>query len=750
MREGALFLAALLCGAPDVLRAETSCSVEGRVLDRAAGTPVEEAVITLLPGTTTVFTDAGGRFCFPSADPGHHAILVRRIGYLTPEPTPVDLTGEPQPPLDLVMERGGFVEEVVVTPSEPPAPPPGRAISRDEIETLPGTLDDPVRALTALPGVAGINDYKGEIRLDGGEPGDTLFLVDGVLVSNPYHFRWLRGSAAAFGSSAFDHLEVRTTGLGADIGDTISGIVRMDPSERGAGGTFFDGNFGTLMSSFTSGGALPSGGSWVTSMRYSNLALYRSLYGVNNFEVPDLGDVVFRFRSPVAEGIDVLGGVLALTNQLHTTDPKDGSTNDVNAGATLAWTGVDVVLNPNHRLLARASLSGSRQRFDTSAGEHLDADENRAWFQVRAEGTAGETVHYSGGLEGGRQRGAIAGTLASALDVGEVLVPLDAISTRVAAFGSARIALGPSWSVESGLRADRDSLLGAAPLQGRVRAEYAPAQDRTFHFGAGRYAQFPRFDEQFLAQTETLLPAVSDEIETGVAMPLGGPAAVEINAFARRMTNLTGETINRNPDLPEPMGLFSSGRSRGLELSVRQDGESLRSRLSLTLLDAQQTRLGETSPRNGDQPWLLALSGGWSPGPRFTLLGRVQASSGLPYSAMLPAGDGAKVLGPLNGSRLPTYQRLDIRTMWTTTWRMARVSAYVEIANVLGTANVRSEDLRWNDARQQYEVHGEAGMPRLPGFGFTFSWAPPSAAQASRGAQAPPAGGLEAGGTGKP
>jgi hypothetical protein len=725
MREGALVLAALLCGAPDVLRAETSCMVEGRVLDRAAGTPVEEAIITLLPGQTTVLTGADGRFCLPPVDAGRYAILVRRLGYVIPEPFPIDLTDGPPPPFDVPLDRAALVEEVVVTP--PSGPPPPRTVPREEITALPGTLDDPVRALTTLPGVAGINDYKGEIRLDGGEPGDTLFLVDGVLVSNPYHFRWVRGGAAAFGASAFDHLEVQSTGLGAEIGDTISGVVRLEPSERGAAGTFFEGTFGTLMSSASSGGALQGDGTWVASMRYSNLALYRSLYGAENLDVPDLGDAVFRFRSPLAGGVDLVGGVLALTNQLHTSDPKDGHTDDMNAQASLAWTGLDVSLSPRQRLTARASFSGSRQRFDSTDGEHLDADESRAWLQVRVDGEARENLHLSGGVEGGRQGGTIAGVL----DLAEDLAPLDTTATRLAAFGSARLALTPRWSLESGVRADRDSRFGAAPIQGRVRAEYASGSGGAFHLSGGRYAQFPRFDEQFLAQSEPLVPAVSDEIEAGASLPLTGGVAVDVNAFARRLSNLTGEIINRAPDLPEPMGLFESGRSRGLELSARYDGESLRARLALTLLDAEQTRLGVTSSRNGDQPWLLSLAAGWNAGPRWSLHGRVQAASGLPYSAMLPAGDGGRVLGPLNGGRLPTYERLDLRSMWTTTWGTTRVSAYVEIANLLGTVNVRGEDLRWNDASQTYEVHREAGMPRLPGFGVTLAWGAPAVVRAS-------------------
>ena len=172
----------------------------------------------------------------------------------------------------------------------------------------------------------------------------------------------------------------------------------------------------------------------------------------------------------------------------------------------------------------------------------------------------------------------------------------------------------------------------------------------------------------------------------------------------------------------EPVGRFERGDSRGLDLAVRKDGGRIRSRLALSLLRARETRDGVESPANGDQPYRLDLTAGWLLTPRWDLTARYQAASGLPLSTFVPAGDGERVLGPLNGARLPAYGRLDLRTSWDLTWWKARGRLFVEIENLLGRVNVRGRDLRYDPIENRYYYHQETGMPRVPSFGLEVSW----------------------------
>jgi hypothetical protein len=761
MRLRALLLAALVGGISSAEGEE--CALEGTTLEADSGAPIEGVLLSLRPlspldAPAAAVAGPDGRFCFPEVAPGRYLLAAVRVGQGTAEArsasSPLLIEVSPQGRIGVAegaggaggaqgalaieegatgslrltwrLQRSAFVERVVVRPEARPAPqgPPAQvhSLSRDEILTMPGSLDDAARALASLPGVSTINDYKGTVRLGGSEPEDTAFMMDGVLIDSPYHFHWSRGSAAALSASAFDQVSVRTSGLGADVGDTIGGVIEIDPSERGADGGFLEGSLGTLMSSFATGGDVAAGGgSWIASGRYSNLALYRSLYGVENIEVPDFGDLVLRFHRPLRPGSRLVAGALALSNSLQTSDPEEDSWDDIRARAGGAYAGVDLASGPTSRFSTRLSWWGSRQRYDTSAGDHLDASDRRLRLSVRSEG--GGRMRWRAGAEGALQQGTISG----ALETTDGLQPLDSRSSRLGAHAAVKLGRDSGWSSEIGVRGDRDSRFGAAPLQPRLRLEYAALSGWSVRLSAGRYAQFPRLEQEFLAGGEALAITVSDEIGAGATLPLPAGFAMDLSAYERRMIDLTSEIVNRAPDLRERMGRFECGRSRALEVALRHAASRLQSSLSATLIDARQTRDGVTSPRNGDQPYLVNLTSVWSAGQRWKLLSRFQAGAGLRYSVMEPGGEepqeeGARTLGPLNGQRLPAFSRLDLRAVWERPAGSALVRAHVEVANALGRRNLRGRDLRWDPAAQIYYFSDEESMPLVPGFGVGISW----------------------------
>jgi hypothetical protein len=789
MRPRALVLAALVGGFPAAAWGTPSeteeprpgsragCALEGAVLDEATDAPIEGVVLSLRtlgsdaapqesePGLTTqlasAVTDPAGRFCLQEAAPGRHVLSLIRLGYAAPAPILIQIDeARPGPggrdPLVVHLARAPFLERIEVRARERPGrranrstgglpdSAAARVFTRGEILNAPGSFDDPGRALTSVPGVSAINDYKGILRLGGAEPEDTVFLVDGVPIENPYHFHWSRGAAAGLSGAALDRVAVRTWGLGAEVGDTIGGVIELVPSERGAQDGFLEGSLGTLMASVASGGSaggragsgetVPGDGSWVVAGRYSNLALYRSLYGVEDIELPDFGDLMLRVRRPFGPALELVAGALALANSLQTSDPDEGSWDDIRSRAGGAYAGLNLARGPRFALAGRLSWSGARQRYDTSAGDHLDASDRRLRLSLSAEGgtSAGiEAGGYGAGWSAGVEGALHEGTIAGALETSGWLQPVDSRSSRASAHAALRLGSRAGWRSEIGARIDRDSRFGAAPLQPRLRIEYQALSGRGSRFTAGRYAQFPRFEQEFLASGEPLSTGISDEVGAGATFPLPAGYILDASAYARWLKDLTSEIVNKYPDLRERMGRFERGRSRAFELSLRRDAGILRPRLAVTLIDARQTRDGAASARNGDQPYLVSLGAEWLVTPRFRLLGRLQAGAGLPYSAMEPGGAdtvGGLVEGPLNGQRLPAFTRLDLRGVWERPARAARLRTYLEIANALGRDNVRGRDCRWDPAAERYYFRDESSMPLVPGFGIEIAWggAPPN------------------------
>ena len=75
------------------LKPEDLCTLEGRVLNAAAGTPLSKATLTLMradisPGTGspltnfTASTDAEGRFAMRDIEPGRYRLRANRTGFV--------------------------------------------------------------------------------------------------------------------------------------------------------------------------------------------------------------------------------------------------------------------------------------------------------------------------------------------------------------------------------------------------------------------------------------------------------------------------------------------------------------------------------------------------------------------------------------------------------------------------------------------------------------------------------------------
>ena len=156
----------------------------GRVLDADSGEPVQGAQILVLPWQRAGSSARDGGFSIRALSPGEGRAAVQCPSCLPAAPISFLIKEGETTTIELRVRRQWLVEKVVV---EAPGLPlaknavPG-GLDRGEIAGLPGTLGDPLRAMIAVPGVATVNDYKAEIRLGAGEPEDTLFRLDGIVV----------------------------------------------------------------------------------------------------------------------------------------------------------------------------------------------------------------------------------------------------------------------------------------------------------------------------------------------------------------------------------------------------------------------------------------------------------------------------------------------------------------------------------------------------------------------------------------
>src|SRR6185369_277005 len=145
-----------------------------------------------VPGQGKALTDAAGVFALAAVPAGAAAVDVSVVGYgrrravvlVGPD------TGEIEIRLDQEALRRSEDVAVVAAPFEPadPAAPAGRVVAGTDLRNLASVLvDDPLRSVQSLPGVAAADDFGATFSARGLGFASVGFYVDGVLMTSPFH-----------------------------------------------------------------------------------------------------------------------------------------------------------------------------------------------------------------------------------------------------------------------------------------------------------------------------------------------------------------------------------------------------------------------------------------------------------------------------------------------------------------------------------------------------------------------------------
>ena len=168
-------------------------TIQGTVRDEVTHQPLIGANVIVEGTVMGAATDTLGYFVIPRVPSGFYHVRFDMIGY---RPL-VKLNVRVNP------ERGVFImaelvqtavelKEVTVTRAyyqkEKDAFVSSRTVDFEEIRRDPAGVIDIQRMMQALPSVVSTADQQNEIVVRGGAPGENLFLMDNIEISNPNHF----------------------------------------------------------------------------------------------------------------------------------------------------------------------------------------------------------------------------------------------------------------------------------------------------------------------------------------------------------------------------------------------------------------------------------------------------------------------------------------------------------------------------------------------------------------------------------
>ncbi len=635
----------------------------------------------------------------------------------------------------VVRERGGEREEVT-----------RRRISVAEINNLPGTQGDALKALQNFPGLARAPFGSGLLLVRGAAPDDSAVFLGYHEIPQLFHFG---GLTSVFNSDILTGIDFIPGNFDPRYGDATGGVVNVEPR---AGRR--DGYHGYLDSDLFDTGALFEGpvgkGSFVLSARRSYIDLLLPLVipddaGLNATVAPRYWDYQALFDYPVDGGnlsVRVFGSddrtklVFAGENDDAEDDRNKFETTTLFHRADLVYRrrigGWSFLVTPSYRYDFSSTAAAGIFRFKLRVHTFAFRAEVERWLSRRFAVRFGTEV----------------GAGQADIDAEAPPVPQGAGGSSDATFAAvqkipfASLALYSTWTIRPVPRLSfypgvRLQLYNQpevrATVDPRLRAAVDVADRTTIKAGVGIYSQLPSIVEWNPRWgNPRLSPERSLHTSLGVAQGLPLGMDVEVTGFFKYLWDLAADSdrIVLRPEGtvgPETFASTGVGRIYGAELLFRKNlTKNLFGWVAYTILRS------ERRDQPGD-PWVLAafdqthiltlvgvykLPKHWQVGARFRLV------SGNPTTPVVGAiydadsGTYIPLEGKEHGDRLPPFHQLDVRVDKRWIFRRVMLNAYLDIQNVYNRQNPEFVNYSFDYRERNYIP----SLPIIPSIGLKLAF----------------------------
>ncbi len=620
-----------------------------------------------------------------------------------------------------------------------------RTITVEEINTIPGTQGDALKAIQNFPGVARAPFGGGLLAVRGAAPGDSAVYLAYHEIPSLFHFG---GLTSVFNSDILTQLDFIPGNFDSRYGDATGGIINVVPRKGRR-----DGFHGYIDSDLFDTGILMEGpvgkGSIVGSFRRSYIDLLLPAVippdaGLSLTAAPRYYDYQLLFDYPVDSGnlsvkwfgsYDRLEFLFSDSNDTASDDRDRLSQRVYFHRADVAYTkrlgGWDFLFTPSFRhdfvnffvfdfvqgdiiantLSTRAELG---RRLSRNASVRFGTEFTASWFDLSI------TAPLSTGGGGSDE-------LATTTVTSNLLLP--------ALYSTMTIQAGKRLTLYPGARLSFYSApFNKASIDPRLRMALQAGDNSVLKAGVGLYTQAPNppatWDDTFGNPELGIEHALHTSL--GLEHQFEYDIKLELTGFYKYLWNLRAPSNNLLLDeedgiRPEISASTGVGHIFGGELLARKAlTRNLYAWISYTLM--RSTR--RDTPEDDfilfgfDQTHILTaiasykLPRQWQIGARFRLV------SGNPQTPITGSVfDGASgvyipIQGPVNSDRLPPFHQLDIRVDKRWVYRRLSFLLYVDILNIYNAQNVEGYQYSYN-FQQSTQI---ASLPILPSIGLRLEW----------------------------
>lgn len=732
--------------------------ITGYVFDKIENTPLIGANVLVSGTTYGAASDINGYFEILSVPVGTYSVQATVIGFIPQVRTDIVVSSVKPAVLNFQLESTVLTGEgVVVKPNyfldAVEKPISSRMQTNEEIRRLPGGLEDVVRAISILPGVAQVQSGRNDLIVRGGAPSENLYVIDGLEISNINHFgtQGAAGGPLSFINLDFvDNTLFSTGGFGVRYGDKLSSVLTLDLKN---GRTDRIGGKGTISASqfgFDIEGPLKDKGSFFFTARRSYLDFIFKAAGFGF--VPEYWDFMGKanYKLSSKDELTILG-ILALDRTKFFNDtPEKRYTNSRILGSSqdqmlagLTWrhlfrggystltigqTEIDYDFFQYDTLKNPIFLNKSIEKENTVTGNLVYNLSNALEINW---GLQGKQVKTSNDILMPGFVSDFGENIAVDLDVTDSGAKYASWFQTTANFNRIKLILGLRW--------DQMNFYGAKNVfSPRGTFNYALFDQTQVSLHLGSYYQAPSLIWlNANPQNQSLDFIQTDQYILGVEQLLQEDLQLTIEGYYKDYSNYpssltrpylvmanTGAGFGGSNDGfasfgLDPLANIGSGWARGIELFV-QKKLSERPWYGILSVSYNQSKFkgldGISRPSSYDQRWILNIGGGYVLNKNWEFGFKSRFATGRPYTPY--NADYTKSSTLYNTERVQNNWILDLRA--DRFWYFDRfvLITYADIQNVL---NRDIYDVpRYNAFDDELETGGSIGI--LPSIGISIEF----------------------------
>ncbi|GEM_PF-675328 len=607
-------------------------------------------------------------------------------------------------------------EEVVVTPKRTVVDTAlaGKVVLAAEAEAMPLIDNDLFRAVESRPGVAG-GDYNTRFSVRGGDPDETLVLLDGMALYEPYHLQDYGGALSVIDLLTVSRATLLPGGFSARYGDKLSAVLDVDlkePAER------IEVNAGVDL---LNAHLLVSGAPLLASFRAGYIGLLMSMMQSEESFVPHYGDVLLKFSPRISPAERMSLNILWAGDVNRIDEPGDQDDVHSRYDNNLNWVHWRRDIEETVTLEAWLFAGAARRR----------REEGLADLDERNLGTSGikSVVSADGSgplrLEAGAELRWMRGRYRYVEAARGLDIDADEKGVSLKAFASATWTVAEALALRAGARLihlTSTRLWHAAP---RAALIWTPAPGWRFHAAGGVYHQpvdplhVPvEAAVEGTRKPEKALHAVAAARWESDALSLH--AGVDV--YYKEMDDLTGfvKDLGRASQRYQPK---DAGWAAGAEIFVDKGFGDARLHLAYALSVSKEILGGREYFGDHDRRHDFRAGLSLRPGAGWTIYAGWRVHSGEPYTRAWYEG-GVKRYGPRNAARLPPYHSLDVRVARTFAVEGTEIRVYLQILNLYDRKNVHeiSFEEKEQNGTTVYERKEEPLFPLLPTLGVEVTF----------------------------